>query len=222
MIQSERKKIFFDTLTPFFRDLGYKSYLTDDDPGYVYASGEIVKHFFFNFFSTNIIGCTPLLLSNYEIENHILLVGIPTNSLIEHKKKLKYHLPTIELRSKPSDLRRRPLDTKDDIKAFAEAYIRFYENEGKLFYSENESVLDIFNNLTKLESQGEQWKSLISGMGDAFIRVLIISKLCDDPEYTKKFDKIDSMIQNAAEWLPYWEKYKEVLASIKPRYNREV
>ncbi|MCX2744393.1 hypothetical protein OO013_10975 [Mangrovivirga sp. M17] len=56
-------------------------------------------------------------------------------------------------------------------------------------------------------------------MGEAYFRGLIISKLCNDPNYNQKFRKVEAIFDEPDEWLPYWEKLKAVLPTIEPKYN---
>ena len=65
----------------------------------------------------------------------------------------------------------------------------------------------------------ENCKELLSGMGEAYFRLLIICKLCNDPNYQKKFDEVAKIFDEPDEWQPYWEQYQELLDSLEPKYN---
>lgn len=213
--KAQREKIFFSILSPYFEDKGFKKYLSGSDPLYVLNHDNFVFHFGFNFFSNETIGCSPLFLTYYEVEDLILDVGIPEFNLIEQRKKDKYHLSTIEFRTKPDNLKRHALNSEADIESFAESFIRYYEKEGMQFIERHKTLPKVFIGLQSIVD----WKLLVSGAGEAFIRVLIISKLCNDDEYGKKFTMIDEILKADEDWLPYWEKYKTILKELTPRYN---
>ena len=217
--KTEQKKAFFNVLTPYFTKLGFKKHLSGGAPTYYLNNNGIVTHFFFNFFSNKEIGSGSLNLTNYEVEDYILNIGIPTMILDKYREKGRLHLPTVSLRKLPDNIKARPLKTISEVEDFAKAYIQFYENQGTKFIEKYSYLPNILTEIDKMEAEGKNFKDLVSGMGDAFIRLLIISKLCNSPLFNKRLEKIDGMIQSATEWLPYWEKYKKVLETIEPKYN---
>ena len=51
---------------------------------------------------------------------------------------------------------------------------------------------------------------------------MIISKLCNDPNFDEKLEECDRVFAEVRYqiWLPYYEKLKaEVLPTIEPKYN---
>ena len=65
-------------------------------------------------------------------------------------------------------------------------------------------------------------KGILSGSLDAEFRGLIISKLCNDPNFGEKLEECDRVFAEVRYqiWLPYYEKLKaEVLPTIEPQYN---
>lgn len=216
--KKERKKIFFGILAPYLKKKGFKDYLTGMDPAFVLHNEEITVHLFFNFNSNDTIVGGQYNLSFYEIEDYILDIGIPTNELVEQKKKDKYHLSTISQRTLPAIIDRRELNTSTEIEEYANLYIDYYENDGADFLNKFDSIPSIQKEIVRLESNGVDINQLIDGMGDAFMRYLIISKLCNDFDYETKYLKIGSMAKQSKEFLLYWEKYEELLKSIKPKY----
>jgi hypothetical protein len=216
--KKERKKIFFGILAPYFKKKGFKKYLTGMDPTFVLHDEKVTVHLFFNFNSNDTIIGGSYHLTFYEIEDYILEIGIPTNKLVEQKKKGKYHISTISQRTLPANIDRRELKTSIEVEEYANLYIDYYENEGAEFLKKFDSIPSIQKEIMRLESNGGDIKQLIDGMGDAFMRYLLISKLCNDSGYEAKYLRIDSMAKQSKEFLPYWNKYSELLKRIKPKY----
>lgn len=206
---------FCDVLNKYFHSKGYKLFNESNTSIFVRKNENIAIHFFFNFFSNYTIGVSPLFISFYEVEDYLLDIGIPDQGLTEYKKKEKLNLPTIEFNHIPDDLSNKTILTTIDVNEIANKFISFYTNEGLTFISQYSNLIEIYNDLPGIP----KWKNLICGMGDAYIRGLIISKLCNDPLFEKKLETIDQMIQNADNWTPYWKKYKTTLKKIEPKYN---
>ncbi|UXP32768.1 hypothetical protein N6H18_02175 [Reichenbachiella agarivorans] len=223
MNKTERKSVFFGVLTPYLVGKGYTPFLSGGDPTYVLnTNNNLVVHFFFNFYSSGMIGVAPMFLTHYDIEDYILRIGIPTNDLIQSKKKEKYHLPTIKFSDLPDSLNERILETQKEAEDFATSYISYIENEGKAFIERYSFLPNVLAEMDRLESEGEDWNGILSGMGDRLFRGVIISKLCNDPNFQKKMNYCEmkfTTVQLLEEWQPYWSKLKEVLPSIKPKYN---
>ena len=218
MNKTEIKRILGKELKPYLMDQGFNLYAAFTHI-YVLNEGEKVIHFFFHFHSDGSIGLGPISITFYEVEDYILNIGIPSNKLVEQKKREKDHLPTIEFRTTPAVLSNRTLRTEVEVEDYAESFISFYENDVSAFMKKYNNIPAVFNALIESESKGKPWKELIYGMGGAFIRVLIISKLCGDPKYSEKFNKINAIFQGSIEWQPYWENYKIALKEIEPKYN---
>lgn len=213
------KEALRKVLIPYFGSKDFNIY--SDGPSLIFVNiqNDKVIHFFFRFLSDCSIGLGPFDLTFYEVEDYILQVGIPSNKLVEQAKKEKYHLPTIALRTYPKTLHSKPMKTENDIVTYAKSFIEFYEDEGLTFVSNHSGISALHLALIELEKEGRKLKELVCGMGSAFIRVLIISKLCNDRYYAEKFSKINLLFQDSEEWQPYWEKYKIVLEGIEPKYN---
>ena len=76
--------------------------------------------------------------------------------------------------------------------------------------------------MDNLENQGKYWKEILVGLADYDFRGLIISKLCNDPNFDTKVksrDEIFYKIPQLSEWIPYYEKLKERLKTIEPKYK---
>ncbi|UII25835.1 hypothetical protein LVD15_21420 [Fulvivirga maritima] len=220
MTLAERKNIFFGVLTPYLEKIGYNSYLTGGDPSYNNKVNEyLVVHFFFNFYTNGGIGSSALFLTNYDVEDHILSTGIPTNELIQQRKKTKYHLPTVAFRDLPSSLEEKSLESKEELEEYAHSYITYLENEGQAFIEKYSYLPNILKEMDRLEAEGKYWKEILSGGPEYLFRGVIISKLCNDPKFEDKQLFVDSLLGDLDEWQPYWQKLKGILPTIEPKYS---
>ena len=218
--KTEQKKAFFNVLTPYFTKLGFKKHLSGGAPTYYLNNNGIVTHFFFNFFSNKEIGSGSLNLTNYEVEDYILNIGIPTMILDKYREKGRLHLPTVSLRKLPDNIQERPLKIISEVEDFAKAYIQFYENQGTKFIEKYSYLPNILAEMDRLRANGQYWREFLAGGPKHLMSGIIISKLCNDLNYEEKFMWLDEIVKTMSpEWLPYWEKYKKVLETIEPKYN---
>ena len=67
---------------------------------------------------------------------------------------------------------------------------------------------------------GEDEVGILS-WGAAYFIGLVISKLCNDPKYDEKLEQINAYYaeDENEEKLPAFEKLKEILEHVEPRYN---
>ena len=214
----ERKKIVFDILTPYYTPKGFKKYLTGGDPGYVFYKDNYAISFFFNFPQYgNITPGRNLDVTFYEVEDYILKIQFPNTNLESYQAKKRNHIATIH--SKIKGGHRDIIYTPEQAEQVAYDQIASFETEGQAFLGKYPTIVEVFYELDQLGV--ENCKELLSGMGAAYIRLLIICKLCNDPNYQKKFDEVAKIFESpeATDWQPYWEQYQELLVSFEPKYN---
>jgi hypothetical protein len=74
--------------------------------------------------------------------------------------------------------------------------------------------------MNRLEREGKYWAEILTGWPD-FFRGLIISKLCNDTDFERKQNLMDEKfnIPKLKKQLPYYEKLKRRLKTLKPIYN---
>lgn len=81
---------------------------------------------------------------------------------------------------------------------------------------------NVLAKMNQLMEEGKYWADILSGQVDNVFRGLIISKLCGDKEFGNKLKYWNEKIYangNIKEWIPYFEKLKEKLKIIEPKYN---
>ena len=221
MLKSERKKIVFKEFDLYFNPLGYKGIKTGEDPTYVLKTKDFVVTFFMNFLDVGGIDISGIRMSILEVENHIInLFGkqyICDKYFYDEKR---YFLDTISDKKRLDKFSNVELKTEIEVLDFIQWYINYFEKEGKHFIETYSYLPNILKKMDELQAEDKYWSEILSGCEDNLFRGVIISKLCNDKNYNKKIEYVDSIFyESPDDWLPYYEKLKEHLKSVEPIYN---
>ena len=221
MLKSERKKIVFKEFDLYFNPLGYKGIKTGGDPTYVLKTKNFVVTFFMNFLDVGGIDISGIRMSILEVENHIInLFGKQYISDKYFYDEKRYFLDTISDKRRLDKFSNVELKTEIEVLEFVQWYINYFEKEGKHFIETYSYLPNILKKMDELQAEGKYWSEILSGCEDNLFRGLIISKLCNDKNYNKKIEYVDSIFyESPDEWIPYYEKLKERLKSVEPIYN---
>ena len=118
------------------------------------------------------------------------------------------------------------IDTEEEVEEFCNWYLGYINGEGADFVQHYSYLPNVLKRMDELVEAGLTWqyphKGILSGTLDAELRGLIISKLCNDPNFFHKLEECDLVFseERYKKWLPYYEKLKaEVLPTIEPKYN---
>ena len=222
MLKSERKKIVFKEFDLYFNPLGYKGIKTGGDPTYVLKTKNFVVTFFMNFLDVGGIDISGIRMSILEVENHIInLFGkqyICDKYFYDEKR---YFLDTISDKRRLDKFSNVELKTEIEILEFVQWYINYFEKEGKHFIETYSYLPNILKKMDELVETGGYWSDLLTGGVPHLFKGLIISKLCNDPNFYNKIIFVDNIFatEDISEYLPYYEKLKERLKSVEPIYN---
>ena len=222
MLKSERKKIVFKEFDLYFNPLGYKGIKTGGDPTYVLKTKDFVVTFFMNFLDVGGIDISGIRMSILEVENHIInLFGeqyICDKYFYDEKR---YFLDTISDKKRLDKFRNVELKTEIEVLDFIQWYINYFEKEGKHFIETYSYLPNILKKMDELVDTGGYWSDLLTGGVPHLFKGLIISKLCNDPNFYNKIIFVDNIFatEDISEYLPYYEKLKERLKSVEPIYN---
>ncbi len=96
------------------------------------------------------------------------------------------------------------------------------EMEGLPFIEHYSYLPNVLTEMNRLEKEGKYWHEILGGRLEHVFRGLIISKLCNDYDYERKFKRWEEIIcgnSKYEKWYPYLKKLKEKLATLKPIYN---
>ena len=222
MLKSERKKIVFKEFDLYFNPLGYKGIKTGGDPTYVLKTKNFVVTFFMNFLDVGGIDISGIRMSILEVENHIInLFGkqyICDKYFYDEKR---YFLDTISDKKRLDKFSNVELKTEIEVLDFVQWYINYFEKEGKHFIETYSYLSNILKKMDELVDIGGYWSDLLTGGVPHLFKGLIISKLCNDPNFYNKIIFVDNIFatEDISEYLPYYEKLKERLKSVEPIYN---
>ena len=215
-----KRKLILDILKPFFIGKGFELNSIEN------ISDSFVRKTDFGLISLNIQFKTQsgyhtfskVSLSHFEIEKIIIQSGLPNYDFTERLLNSDYSLTTVfdsttktsyEIEVTKNSL---SVDSNKDAISFAEAVIQYMNTIGYTFSETYSCVQNILAEMDRLEKEDDLWNKILSGGPDYFFRGLIISKLCNDINFNKKIQLVDSIfydINNGLQnWLPYYEKLK--------------
>ena len=221
MLKSERKKIVFKEFDEYLKPLNFKGYKSGGDPAYLLKFEDRVISFFMNFKDAQWIAISGIKISILLVEQYI--IEIFGKDYIMEKyfyDKKKYFLTTINDKNFTNKFNSIELNTEYEIINFTNWYIKYLETDGQKFIETYSYLPNILKKMDELLAEGKYWSEILSGCEDNLFRGLIISKLCNDKNYNKKIEYVDSIFyESPDDWIPYYEKLKERLKSVEPIYN---
>ena len=216
------KTIFLEKITPFFRGLGYK-YIAGGNFKFVLETERYIVIDSFNYLtnSKTLIG-GKLNLSIKEVENIILEIKHPNKDFDGFlAKKNEYSITLGDVDG--------VFDIDNDFEFLTEEHIEYYvekieeyiQTDGQKFIETYSYLPNILKKMDELVDTGGYWSDLLTGGVPHLFKGLIISKLCNDPNFYNKIIFVDNIFatEDISEYLPYYEKLKERLKSVEPIYN---
>ncbi|QWX83644.1 hypothetical protein H0I23_14485 [Cellulophaga sp. HaHaR_3_176] len=222
MTSVEKRNILFEGLTAVLKQKGYKLFKTGGDPCFIYFEDKIAIKIGFSFFKIGNITFSSFGITHYEVEDYILDLNYFQDIF---KEKKRHHLPTVyDWTSKgPFGFN---ANTPEEIEKGIEQIKSYINGDGQAFLDKYMYIPNILKRMDELEAKNIDWQDrnnggILAGTLDAEFRGLIISKLCNDPNYDFKLAMINEVFEksNYADWKPYYEKLKLVLPTIEPKYN---
>jgi hypothetical protein len=217
LTKKEKKEYVFKKLDEILKPQGYKGFKTGGDPCYIINKENYRCKFYLNFSDMGDLYFSKYSMSIKQVESIVEEISSPNDT--SHLDKERYISPTILDTSKNSYLYK-IIETQKELEDFTNWVIDYLEKEGKHFIETYSYLPNILKKMDELLAEGKYWSEILSGCEDNLFRGLIISKLCNDKNYNKKIEYIDSIFyESPDDWLPYYEKLKERLKSVEPIYN---
>lgn len=222
-----RKNVITESIGVLFIKKGYKQKnIGGGDFSYVLDKGEYnINKIYFNFMDIGDIYASGLQISISEIENIIMEIGIPSYDLVDYISR-KHFLTTIEdsffLNSFKEKYRYYNFKTEAELQQFSSWLIDYMNTKGFAFVEHYSFLPNILAKMNQLMEDDKYWNGILSGLADYLFRGLIISKLCNDPDFDKKIIYCDKQLNSSeslSRWLPSYEKLKEKLNTLEPKYN---
>ena len=217
LTKKEKKEYVFKRLDEILKPQGYKGIKTGGDPCYIINKENYRCKFYLNFSDMGDLYFSKYSMSIKQVESIVEEISSPNDT--SHLDKERYISPTILDTSKNSYLYK-IIETQKELEDFTNWVIDYLEKEGKHFIETYSYLPNILKKMDELLAEGKYWSEILSGCEDNLFRGLIISKLCNDKNYNKKIEYVDSIFyESPDDWLPYYEKLKEHLKSVESIYN---
>ena len=225
LTKKEKKEYVFKKLNEILKPQGYYLIKTGLDPSFILKGKDKIVYFFFNFKDMGQIAFSKLMISIKIVEEIIFEIKEPDQDY-SHIDNKKYFLTTVfDGETKMPDGYYRgigyDINSQEDLVFFTEWILNYLKTDGQKFIETYSYLPNILKKMDELVDTGGYWSDLLTGGVPHLFKGLIISKLCNDPNFYNKIIFVDNIFatEDISEYLPYYEKLKERLKSVEPIYN---
>ena len=225
LTKKEKKEYVFKKLDEVLKPQGYYLVKTGLDPSFILKENDKIVYFFFNFKDMGQIAFSKLMISIKIVEEIIFEIKEPDQDY-SHIDNKKYFLTTVfDGDTKMPDGYYRgigyDINSQEDLVFFTEWILNYLKTDGQKFIETYSYLPNILKKMDELVDTGGYWSDLLTGGVPHLFKGLIISKLCNDPNFYNKIIFVDNIFatEDISEYLPYYEKLKERLKSVEPIYN---
>ena len=237
MLKAEIKKIILTRLDEVLKPLGYIRRVTDGIR-YLKATDQYIDSFCLIPLSDAIEG-TGFYREHIEVANILFEVARNIQKpyiYIDEFRKIKFIFTICDYSVSSDwgyygedsfDLKRGNwggIDAPEAANAYLDWYISYLLGEGLEFLNYYSYLPNVLKKMDELDKTNTYWGKEEVGIlpwGAADFIGLVISKLCNDPKYEKKLERFNAYYSEDKneEKLPTFEKLKEILEHVEPRYN---
>ena len=236
MLKTEMKKIILTRLDEVLKPLGYRREISDGIT-YLRVSDVYVDSFYLIPLSGAIEG-TGFYREHIEVANVLFEVKNEKLHIYTDDFKKEKYIFTICDYSVSSDWgyygedsfdlklgNWLGIDSPEAVNAYLDWYIGYLLGEGQEFLDYYSYLPNVLKKMDELEGKNICWSDKHYGILDwgrnADFIGIIISKLCNDSKYDEKLERLNAYYSEDEneEDLPVFEKLKEILEHIEPRYN---
>ena len=237
MLKAEIKKIILTRLDEVLKPLGYIRRVTDGIR-YLKATDQYIDSFCLIPLSDAIEG-TGFYREHIEVANILFEVARNIQKpyiYIDEFRKIKFIFTICDYSVSSDwgyygedsfDLKRGNwggIDAPEAANAYLDWYISYLLGEGLEFLNYYSYLPNVLKKMDELDKTNTYWGKEEVGIlpwGAADFIGLVISKLCNDPKYEKKLERFNAYYSKGEneEDLPAFEKLKEILERVEPRYN---
>ena len=225
MLKSERKKLTLERIDAVLKPRGYKARIADGIRYYLPQDG-VTTAWAIVFLNLGWINSREAMVTHDEVELILKRVEDENYPFPWQKHRGTILTPTLEHSTFVDEYDTVDMDTEEQIEDYCNWYLGYINGEGADFVQHYSYLPNVLKRMDELVEAGLTWqyphKGILSGTLDAELRGLIISKLCNDPNFFHKLEECDLVFseERYKKWLPYYEKLKaEVLPTIEPKYN---
>ena len=237
MLKTELKKIILTRLDEILKPLGYVRRVTDGIR-YLKATDQYIDSFCLIPLSDAIEG-TGFYREHIEVANILFEVARNIQKpyiYIDEFRKIKFIFTICDYSVSSDwgyygedsfDLKLGNwlgIDSPEAVNAYLDWYIGYLLGEGLEFLNYYSYLPNVLKKMDELDKTNTYWGKEEVGIlpwGAADFIGLVISKLCNDPKYEKKLERFNAYYSKDEneEDLPAFEKLKEILERVEPRYN---
>ena len=225
MLKSERKKLTLERIDAVLKPRGYKARIADGIRYYLPQDG-VTTAWAIVFLNLGWINSREAMVTHDEVELILQRVADENYPFPWQTHRGTILTPTISHSTFVDEYQTADMDTEEQIEDYCNWYLGYINGEGADFVQHYSYLPNVLKRMDELVEAGLTWqyphKGILSGTLDAELRGLIISKLCNDPNFFHKLEECDLVFseERYKKWLPYYEKLKaEVLPTIEPKYN---
>ena len=225
MERAERQRLTLERIDAVLKPRGYKARIADGIRYYLPQDGVTVA-WTIVFLNLGWINSRGVMVTHDEVELILQRVEDENYPFPWQKHRGTILTPTLEHSTFVDEYDTADMDTEEQIEDYCNWYLGYINGEGADFVQHYSYLPNVLKRMDELVEAGLTWqyphKGILSGTLDAEFRGLIISKLCNDPNFFHKLEECDQVFseERYKRWLPYYEKLKaEVLPTIEPKYN---
>jgi len=220
---TDKKKELFKVCKPWFNSEGF-IFQSKRPVSFIKENEEIFVRLGFTFtLRSNTHSGTVFHIGFKKVENIIVEIGLPNrdlskialgddyldtvfdNDFVDYYKQIKLNVD---------------LSSIEGFRQWGHLIVDYAQGPGKAFIDTYSYLPNVLKEMDRLETEGKYWKEILVGGIDHLFRGLIISKLCDDPNFNIKLEKWDSVIYQSKYkiWHFYYNTLKDRLKTIEPLY----
>ena len=225
MERAERQRLTLERIDAVLKARGYKARIADGIRYYLSQDG-VTTAWAIVFLNLGWINSREAMVTHDEVELILQRVADENYPFPWQTHRGTILTPTLEHSTFVDEYDTVDMDTEEQIEDYYNWYLGYINGEGADFVRHYSYLPNVLKRMDELVEAGLTWqyphKGILSGTLDAELRGLIISKLCNDPNFFHKLEKCDLVFseERYKKWLPYYEKLKaEVLPTIEPKYN---
>ena len=225
MEKAERQRLTLERIDAVLKARGYKARIADGIRYYLPQDG-VTTAWAIVFLNLGWINSREAMVTHDEVELILQRVADENYPFPWQTHRGTILTPTISHSTFVDEYQTADMDTEEQIEDYCNWYLGYINGEGADFVQHYSYLPNVLKRMDELVEAGLTWqyphKGILSGTLDAELRGLIISKLCNDPNFFHKLEECDLVFseERYKKWLPYYEKLKaEVLPTIEPKYN---
>jgi hypothetical protein len=206
--KNEIKEYLKSSLTDFFKQHGY-GYKPNINglPGFLKKASYGFNMVAFSIRSSGSTDFWRMTQRHDEVEKIIEQIGLPDRAYLT-----KYEFTCYD--SFSALIGRSDFKSESELAEFAEDVKQYMISSGIPFADKYSRLENILEKINELESTGTPYNQFLGAGNEYFYRILIVSKMCNDPDYDNKCEKVLNALSQSEklkQWIPGFEKLKTIL-----------